>query len=92
MQLRPNNYSEILNATYSGAKIINLSWSSNCVFNQYQQEIINEAYANGSVIIASAGNTGTCGGQNNPCYPAAYEHVISVTSIGPSDNHDRVPG
>jgi hypothetical protein len=92
MQLRPNNYSEILNATYSGAKIINLSWSSNCVFNQYQQEIINEAYANGSVIIASAGNAGTCGGQNNPCYPAAYEHVISVTSIGPSDNHDRVPG
>ena len=92
MQLRPNNYSEILNATYSGAKIINLSWASNCAFNQYQQEIINEAYANGSVIIAAAGNSSTCGGQNNPCYPAAYDHVISVTSIGPNDNHERFAG
>jgi hypothetical protein len=93
LQLRRNGWGEIMAAVNSGARIINISWCTNsCVYNQYEQDIINEAYENGAIIIASAGNATTCGGQNNPHYPAAYDHVISVTSVGPYDNHERIPG
>ena len=46
------------------------------------QDIINEAYANGSFIIAAAGNGSTCGGADQLVYPASLDHVFSVTSIG----------
>lgn len=92
LQLRTMDYNELLEATYSGAKVINASWASGCYFNYYAQEVINEVYNNGSIIIAAAGNGSTCGGPSNEVYPASYEHVISVTSIGPNDNHERMIG
>lgn len=92
LQLRGMNYNELLNATYSGAKIINASWVSGCTFSQYAQDVINEVYNNGSLIIASAGNGSTCGGAANLAYPASYEHVLSVTSVGSQNNHERFPG
>ena len=36
------NYNEVIAASYAGAKVINLSWTSGCTFNQYLQEAINE--------------------------------------------------
>lgn len=92
LQLRTMDYNELLEATYSGAKVINASWASGCYFNYYAQEVINEVYNNGSIIIAAAGNGSTCGGPSNEVYPASYEHVISVTSVGPNDNHERMIG
>lgn len=92
LQLRVMDYNELLNATYSGAKVINASWASGCYFSFYGQQVVDEVYNNGSVIIASAGNGGTCGGASNEVYPASYNHVISVTSIGPNDNHERTIG
>ena len=92
LQLRGMNYNEILAASYSGAKIINASWASSCTFSQYAQDVINEVYENGSLVIASAGNGTTCGGASNLVYPAAYDHVLSVTSVGSQDNHQRFPG
>jgi hypothetical protein len=92
LQLRAMNYNEVLNASYSGAEVINLSWGSGCTYNTYHQQVINEVYANGSVLIASAGNGSTCSGATNLVYPASYDHVISVTSIGPNDNHERIIG
>jgi hypothetical protein len=92
LQLRVMSYNEILNATYSGAKVINCSWASSCTFNGYAQQVIDEAYINGSIIVASAGNGSTCGGSSNLVYPASYNHVISVTSVGPMDNHERYMG
>jgi len=92
LQLRAMNYNQILEATYSGAKVINLSWTSGCYNNQFTQDVINEAYENGSTIIAAAGNGNTCGGPTSLVYPAAHEHVIAVTSIGPLDNHERYIG
>jgi hypothetical protein len=86
------NYDEILAASYEGIKIINLSWTSGCAFNQYAQDVINEAYQNGTFIIAAAGNGTTCGGPENLVYPAAYDNVFAVTSVGPSDNHERTIG
>lgn len=92
LQLRTMTYNEMLNATYSGAKVINASWMSSCAFNSYAQSVIDEVYNNGSVIVASAGNGSTCGSSSNLVYPASYNHVISVTSIGMLDNHERVIG
>jgi hypothetical protein len=92
LQLRAMNYNEVLSATYGGARVINLSWSSGCFANAYTQQIMDEVYNNGVVLIASAGNGVTCGGASNLVYPAAHNHVISVTSVGPLNNHERTIG
>lgn len=92
LQLRAMNYNQILEASYSGARIINVSWTSGCYFIQYTQDIMNEVYANGTVVIAAAGNGPTCGGSSNLVYPSALNHVISVSSVGPYDNHERYMG
>lgn len=92
LQLRAMDYNEILEATYSGAKVINASWASSCYFNYYAQQVITEAWSNGVTVVASAGNGSTCGGANNLVYPASFDHVISVSSIGPGDNHQRFIG
>lgn len=85
-------YNELLAASYSGIKVINVSWTSGCSFSNYTQTVINEIYNNGTFIIAAAGNGVTCGGPDSLVYPAAYDHVFSVTSIGPKDNHEQVIG
>jgi len=86
------NYNEVLDASYAGAKVVNLSWTSGCSFNQYLQDVMDEVYNNGTFIIASAGNGSTCGGAENLVYPAAYDKVFAVTSIGENDNHERTIG
>jgi hypothetical protein len=86
------SFNEILVATYAGMDIINLSWTAGCFYNQYIQDVINEAYNNGSFIIAAAGNGNTCGGAEQLVYPAALANVFSVTSIGPNDNHEKISG
>jgi hypothetical protein len=86
------NYNEMLDASNAGAKVINLSWTSGCSYNQYCQDAINEVNDNGTFIVASAGNGSTCGGPTNLVYPAAYDNVFSVTSIGANDNHEKIIG
>ena len=86
-------YNDMLNATYNhGVKILNLSWTSGCAFSQIAQDVVTEVYDNGTFIVASAGNGTTCGGASNLVYPASYDNVFSVTSIGASDNHEKVIG
>jgi hypothetical protein len=92
LQLRAMNYNEVLAASYAGAKVINMSWAGSCYFVSYYQQVMDEAYTNGSVLVAAAGNGGTCNGANNFVYPASYNHVISVSSVGPYDNHERTIG
>ena len=86
------NYNEVLQASYNGVKVINLSWASSCSFNPYVQAAITEVYNNGTFIVASAGNGGTCGGPDNLVYPAAYDNVFAVTSVGSEDNIERTIG
>merc|ERR1712078_336533 len=50
------NYNDVIAASYAGYRVINLSWTSGCSYNQYVQDIINEVYENGTFIIAAAGN------------------------------------
>jgi len=86
------NYNEVIYASQAGARVVNLSWTSGCTFNIYQQEAIDEVYNNGTFIVAAAGNGTTCAGAGNLVYPAAYDNVFSVTSIGPNDNHEKIIG
>ncbi|MFT6501178.1 MAG: hypothetical protein ACJASQ_001290 [Crocinitomicaceae bacterium] len=89
MDLVSMNYSLVLQLSYGGARVINLSWSSGCTNSPYVQSVIDEVWENGTIIVAAAGNGGTCGGPSNLVYPAANDHVIAVSSVGPSDNHER---
>jgi len=92
LQLRAMGYNQVVEASYAGARVINMSWAASCYFNSYAQQAIDEAWANGSVLVASAGNGSTCGGASNLVYPAAFNHVIAVSSVGPYDNHERTIG
>lgn len=92
LKLYRMNYNDALAASYAGARVLNLSWTSGCTFNSYAQDAIDEIWNNRTFIVASAGNGTTCGGPSNLVYPAAYNHVFAVTSIGPNDNHERTPG
>lgn len=86
------NYNEMLNASYNGARVINLSWASGCNYNIYAQQAIDEVYNNGTFIIAAAGNGSTCGNPDALVYPAAYNHVFAVTSVNNQDNIEKVIG
>ena len=83
------NFNEVLAASYAGADVINISWTSGCFYSQLEQDVIDEVSANGSFIVATAGNGNTCGLPDALVYPASYNHVFSVTSVGPSDNHEQ---
>lgn len=90
LKLYSMGYNQILKASYDGAKVINMSWASGCSLNSYCQIVIDEIYKNGTILVASAGNGNTCGASDKLVYPSAYNHVISVTSIGINDNHEYI--
>lgn len=71
----------ILYAVNNGADVINLSFEDP---NKYAalEDAINYAYSKNVVVCAAAGN----GASNIPCYPAAYDHVISVAGWDSSIN------
>jgi len=69
--------------TYSfqnGAKVVNCSFGSS-YYSAYSQQVINTAWANGTVVVGSAGNEGL----NIPRYPASYDNVVSVAATNSSD-------
>jgi len=64
-------------------KVINASWTDGCTFSPINQKAyyeIRNIY--GVLVVAAAGNGSTCGGPNNYVYPAAYDYVLSVSSVG----------
>ena len=84
------SYNEVLNAAYAGYKVINMSWTAGCFYNNYAEQAINEAYGVGAFLVAAAGNGTTCSNPTAYVYPAAFDNVFSVTSIGPLDNHMKI--
>lgn len=92
LNLRSLSYNNVLNLSYSGSRVINLSWYSSCTYSSYIQQVVDEVYENGSIIVAAAGNGQTCGGPTNLVYPAACDRVIAVSSVGPLDNHEGIIG
>lgn len=73
-------YEGIKYAADNGAHIINCSWGGPGG-GGYGQDIINYAISKGCMIVAAAGN----GNSEEVDYPAAYQGVMSVTSVDYSD-------
>jgi serine protease len=69
----------------NGAKVINCSFGSS-TFSSYSQTVCTNAWNNGTIICASAGNGDANGiGQNWARYPASYDNVVSVAATGSTD-------
>lgn len=66
----------ILYAVANGADIINVSWGG-LGSSKVEQEIVNAALAEGSLIVASAGNAGA-NIDRSPTFPAALRGVLTV--------------
>lgn len=67
-------------AASNGADVINMSWGGGGS-GQYGQNICNDAWAQGSILVAAAGNDN----QSTQFYPAAYDNVVSVASTNQND-------
>src|SRR5690554_803315 len=76
----PYGYEGVVWAANNGADIINMSWGSSSGGN-YGQNVINNAWNQGVILVAAAGNDGN----NSPLYPAAYNNVISVANTRNND-------
>ena len=63
-----------------GAKVINLSVGG-FGYSQLLSEAVLHAWQRGVVIVAAAGNERS----SQPSYPAAYEHVVSVSATQADD-------
>jgi subtilisin family serine protease/photosystem II stability/assembly factor-like uncharacterized protein len=71
-------------AARMGADIINCSWGGGG-YDPFDEDIIAQATAGGSLVIAAAGNDGTFTDLIGS-YPALYANVLSV---GATDNADK---
>jgi len=86
-----SSINSLLELSQNGARVINASWTNTCNYSEIDQLVIDEIHNNGTVIVVAAGNGfagangGTCGGPNNYVYPASYNHVISISSVGHAD-------
>jgi hypothetical protein len=67
-------------AAAMGADVMNCSWGGGGG-SQVEQDIINWATGQGTLVVAAAGNSNS----NAPFYPAAYHNVISVAATGSTD-------
>lgn len=68
----------------NGAKVISLSWGGTG-YSAAEQTIINNAWNQGVIIVAAAGNDGSQG----PQYPAMYNNVVAVAA---TNQYDQVAG
>ncbi len=75
-------YNGILYAAINGAHVINNSWGGGG-YSETARTIVRMANAMGSIVVASAGNSGTFVNS----YPGAYPEVLSVAST----DFDGVP-
>ena len=69
----------------NGAKVINCSFGTSS-YSSYSQLVCTNAWNNGTIICASAGNGDANGiGQNWARYPASYNNVVSVAASTNTD-------
>lgn len=83
-------YNNIVNAIYDGCKVVNCSWYDGTSSSGSQppwdpvgdiKDVLDLARLNNVTIVVAAGNKNT-GNANDYMYPAGYQNVLSVTSIG----------
>lgn len=68
----------MLHLLYQGVKVFNCSWYYTGGYTVTHNNIIQLINQEGGVIIAGAGNEG----EKNLVYPACYENVLCVSSVG----------
>ncbi|MBI4535074.1 MAG: S8 family peptidase, partial [Ignavibacteriae bacterium] len=73
-------YQGIVYAAFMGAAVMNCSWGGTGG-SQTEQDIINYATQQGTLVVAAAGNSNS----SAPHYPSSYLNVISVVSTNSSD-------
>lgn len=76
-----SGYEGIVYAANNGAHVINMSWGGPGS-SQYGQSVITNAWNQGVVLVAAAGNDNT----SSKFYPAGYNNVVTVAS---TDNSDK---
>jgi len=67
-------------AVENGADVVSNSWVGG-EYSEAMKEVIDYAYSQGVVMVASAGNNGS----TNPQYPAYYDHMLSVAATDSDD-------
>ncbi len=75
-----NSNDGIVYCYQNGAKVINCSFSSPS-FSSLQQNVINNAWSNGTIVLGSSGNQSS----NAPRYPAACNNALSVAASNSND-------
>lgn len=95
------NFPGLMEMAQLGVRVINMSWIQGyqdydmtyiAGFHQTQQEAINQLFNKGVVLVAGAGNDSSYMTYLQPnyqkyCYPASYDHVISVTVVNAKNAH-----
>lgn len=100
LRLYIGSYNDMTQAAADGANIINCSWRL-CTYDNDDQLAIDMIHDQGVVIVAGAGNgnvgahcsggpnVGAGSNYNGYCYPASYNHVISVSSVTLGDDYEQ---
>jgi len=73
-------YEGVAYAAFMGADVMNMSWGGSGG-SQFEQDIVNYASQQGTLIVAAAGNENS----SSPHYPSSYANVISVAATNSSD-------
>ena len=74
-------FEQMVELSKAGAKVINCSFIST-TYHDTAQEVINELYENGTLVVAGSGNRSWSDNKGEKLYyPASYDHVFSVTGI-----------
>ena len=73
-------YQGIAYAALMGAAAMNCSWGGSGG-SQFEQDVINYATQQGTLVVAAAGNDASSGSH----YPSGYQNVISVAATNSSD-------
>lgn len=75
------NYKNLLELSQTGAKVINCSFGTSTYY-ETGQEIINEIYNNGTILVAAGHNPSWADTKGKVYfYPASYDNVISVSGV-----------
>src|SRR5699024_3217763 len=75
------NLSNLLELSQQGAKVINCSYGTRSYY-ETGQEIINEIYNNGTILVAAGHNPSWSKTKGEVYYyPASYDNVISVSGV-----------
>jgi len=83
-----NGWQGIVYCAENDADVINLSWGSDSPFSGYENQRIQFALGEGSIIFAGSGNDDVRDyrGRNTHFYPCGYDGVIGVGASNRSDH------